>query len=122
MLTREGLQKRFQRLGIERGDALIVHSSFRSLGRIDGGADAVIDALLDVIGPDAEASTENHLKVRASGVGSPIDRFAARDGKVLLLGVGHMSNTTIHVAKEHAGIPKPAEGRNLPLLKIRAPG
>lgn len=60
-----------------------------------------------VIGPDARELTDDHLSVRAFGVGSPIDRLAQRGGKVLLLGVGHTSNSTIHVGEEHGGLPKP---------------
>src|SRR5437588_2145841 len=38
-------------LGIARGDVALVHSSLKSFGYVVGGADAVIDALLDVVGP-----------------------------------------------------------------------
>jgi len=41
-----------RRLGIAEGDVLMVHSSMKSLGRVDGGPDAVVDALLEVVGPD----------------------------------------------------------------------
>jgi aminoglycoside 3-N-acetyltransferase len=36
---------------LDTGDAVIVHSSLRSLGWVEGGAGTVIDALLDAIGP-----------------------------------------------------------------------
>ena len=38
-------------LGVESGASLVVHSSLSSLGRVDGGADVVVDALLDAVGP-----------------------------------------------------------------------
>ena len=40
----------FIALGIQPGDLLYIHSSLRSLGFVEGGADTVIDALLEAIG------------------------------------------------------------------------
>ena len=37
-------------LGIEEGDMVLFHSSLKSFGNVDGGADAVIDAFLEVVG------------------------------------------------------------------------
>ncbi len=45
------LAEGFSGAGIERGDHILVHSSLGSLGWVDGGADAVIDALLACVGP-----------------------------------------------------------------------
>ncbi|NUQ65370.1 MAG: AAC(3) family N-acetyltransferase [Pirellulales bacterium] len=74
-----------------------------------------------VIGPDAEALTRDHLMVRAFGVGSPIDRLTRRGGKVLLLGVGHTSNSLVHLAEEYAGIPKASWYDPLPYIKLLLP-
>ncbi|MCD6384416.1 AAC(3) family N-acetyltransferase [Candidatus Sumerlaeota bacterium] len=41
-----------RRLSIKEGDILLVHSSLRSFGHVEGGADTVIDALLEVVGED----------------------------------------------------------------------
>lgn len=38
-------------LGIGAGARLFVHSSLKAFGRVDGGADAVCDALLDAVAP-----------------------------------------------------------------------
>jgi len=40
-----------RRLGLEEGDVVLVHSSLSSLGHVEGGAEAVIEALLQVVGP-----------------------------------------------------------------------
>jgi aminoglycoside 3-N-acetyltransferase len=162
-LTVRDLVKAFRELGLQPGDSFIVHSSFKSLGPVEGGPDAVIDALIEavgpsgnvvfptfnytahiaqphfdpavvacrtgiipelsrtrpgavrslqpthsvtVIGPDAVELTADHMSYRTVGLGSPIDRLAKMGGKVLLLGVGHTSNTTIHLGEEYAGVPK----------------
>lgn len=41
----------FVALGVEKGDVLFVHSSFKSLGPVEGGAAAVIAALENAVGP-----------------------------------------------------------------------
>jgi len=38
-------------LGLGAGDLVVVHSSLSSFGWVDGGADAVIDALLAAVAP-----------------------------------------------------------------------
>ena len=38
-------------LGVRPGDLLMVHSSLRSIGFVDGGPESVVDALLQAIGP-----------------------------------------------------------------------
>jgi aminoglycoside 3-N-acetyltransferase len=40
-----------RRLGIVAGDRILVHSSLKSFGRVEGGPDAVIDALLEAVAP-----------------------------------------------------------------------
>jgi len=39
-------------LGVQAGDVLLVHSSYKSLGEVDGGPQTVIDALLAALGPE----------------------------------------------------------------------
>jgi aminoglycoside 3-N-acetyltransferase len=38
-------------LGVRPGGALLVHSSLRSLGPVEGGAETVVQSLLDALGP-----------------------------------------------------------------------
>ncbi|MFA5864384.1 MAG: AAC(3) family N-acetyltransferase [Phycisphaerae bacterium] len=74
-----------------------------------------------VIGPGAESLTRDHLNHRALGIGSPIDLLAQNKGKVLLIGVGHNTNSTIHVGEEYAKVPKAPWAFGLPSIKVRLP-
>ncbi len=158
VITRDELAEDLSRIGLERGDAVVLHSSLRSMGRVDGGPETVIATLRDVLGPNgllvaptytywtqhfdpsiepsltgriteairlspgavrswhpthsvaaigngAAALCAGHHLVGAVSRGSPLDRLAARGGKVLLLGVGHVANSTIHVGEVHANVP-----------------
>lgn len=49
--SRAELAAGLARLGITKGDALFVHSSLKSLGQVEGGAAAVVQALQDAVGP-----------------------------------------------------------------------
>lgn len=50
--TRETLARDFRNLGVQTGDVLFVHSSFRSLGPVEGGAGTVVAALQDAVGEE----------------------------------------------------------------------
>jgi aminoglycoside 3-N-acetyltransferase len=50
-LTRPEISQALCSLGLGVGDVVFVHSSLRSMGYVDGGADTVVDAILDVLGP-----------------------------------------------------------------------
>ncbi|WP_344083099.1 AAC(3) family N-acetyltransferase [Luedemannella helvata] len=51
-LTRSVLAAELRHLGLEAGDVVLVHSSLKALGWVCGGPVTVVDALLDVLGPD----------------------------------------------------------------------
>lgn len=51
-LTRKDIVEALKGLGVERGTALEVHSSLSSLGYVEGGAAAVIEALIEVVGEE----------------------------------------------------------------------
>ena len=51
-LTAAELTADLHELGVVAGDLLMVHASLRAVGRVDGGADAVLDALEAAVGPD----------------------------------------------------------------------
>lgn len=52
VVTRERLVCDLHRLGVEPGQVLLVHASLKSLGRVAGGAAAVVSALRTAAGPD----------------------------------------------------------------------
>lgn len=52
MLTFDQLVSEFRVIGVQPGDVLLVHSSYKSFGGVDGGPKTVVDALLEVLGPE----------------------------------------------------------------------
>jgi len=159
-VTKNRIKKDLRNLRLKKGDWLLVHSSLKSLGCVKGGADTVIDAVMEVIsksglfmvptftftnftpffdpektpsqmglitetlrqreesvrswhprhsvgvlGEKTKEVVSGHLQAGSVGKGSPIDKLAKKGGYVLLLGVGHTANTTIHTAEVYAGLP-----------------
>ena len=49
-MKREQIAEALQTLGLGAGHIVLVHSSLSSIGYVEGGADAVVDAFLDVLG------------------------------------------------------------------------
>ena len=88
------LVKDFRALGIRPGMDLLVHSSLRRLGPVEGGADTVIDALLEVLGPEGTLMmstvsgnvTENQpvfdVRHTPSTVGTLSNVFLKREGVI----------------------------------------
>lgn len=56
-------------------------------------------------GPQAERITSGPLPLPPHSPGSPVSRVHELDGQVLLLGVNHDADTTIHLAELLAGVP-----------------
>ncbi|MDN0194973.1 AAC(3) family N-acetyltransferase [Streptomyces sp. S.PNR 29] len=52
LVTRRTLCEQLRTLGVRPGEVLLAHSSLSSLGWVNGGAVAVVQALLDALGPD----------------------------------------------------------------------
>jgi aminoglycoside 3-N-acetyltransferase len=50
-VRREELTQNLTNLGVPKGGLLLVHSSLRSIGYVDGGVQTVVGALLDALGP-----------------------------------------------------------------------
>lgn len=51
-LSRQDLIGAFRSVGVQTGMLLALHSSMKSMGTVEGGPDTVIDALLEVLGPE----------------------------------------------------------------------
>jgi aminoglycoside 3-N-acetyltransferase len=60
MICIDQLKTAFQQSGLGAGDLVLVHSSLRKLGPVQGGADSVLDALLEVIGPNGTLALPTH--------------------------------------------------------------
>ena len=45
--TKEDLKSCLQRLGLTGNEAIMVHSSMKAIGEVEGGADTVVDALME---------------------------------------------------------------------------
>lgn len=69
--TRHTLARDFAALGVEPGDIVMLHASYRAVRPVAGGPDTVIDALLDAVGP------QGGLVMFVSWAHSPYDAFAA---------------------------------------------
>ena len=51
-LSKDELVQQLRHLGVKRGMTLEVHASLKSLGFVIGGAQSVVDALLECVGPE----------------------------------------------------------------------
>ena len=78
-------------------------------GRSAAGPEAVRSAhptySVAAIGSGRRRAARRPRARRRDRLDSPLDRLAAAGGLVLLLGVGHTANTTVHVGEFHAGAP-----------------
>ena len=68
-INKEQIKRDLKKLGLKEGDIVLVHSSLSSIGYVEGGADVVIDALLETVGntgtvvvPTLTLSTEDFFQ------------------------------------------------------------
>jgi len=52
LLTKDGIKKGLENIGIKKGDKIIVHSSLSSLGTVVGGAETVCKACMELLSED----------------------------------------------------------------------
>ncbi len=86
-ITRDEIKRGLSRLGLKKGSIVIVHSALSSLGEVEGGADAVIDALLEAVGDEGTVMMPAFSPVEVfdvdqtpSGLGEITERFRRRPG------------------------------------------
>ena len=60
LVTKDEIKAGLRNLGLKKGDSVGVHNSLRSFGRVEGGAEAVIDALLETVGDDGNIVMSTH--------------------------------------------------------------
>ena len=72
MITRVELVAQLQQAGLRSGCHVLVHSSLRSMGPVDGGADTVLDSLLEQLAQDHTQSkyTSSAISVTRLNLGT----------------------------------------------------
>ncbi|MBP8955380.1 MAG: AAC(3) family N-acetyltransferase [Armatimonadetes bacterium] len=86
-LTKDQILADLRALGVTEGMVLMAHSSLSALGRVDGGAEAVIEALAEAVGPTGTLcmpamSGDQPFRVESSpsNVGKVTERFRSWPG------------------------------------------
>ena len=51
-ITKKDIVDKLRKIGLKQADHIIIHSSLSSFGKVAGGADSVIDALIEVVGKE----------------------------------------------------------------------
>lgn len=52
VILKEEIVQKLREVGLEKGDAVMVHTSLKQMGYVCGGAQTVIEALMEVVGKD----------------------------------------------------------------------
>ena len=93
-VTRSDVAKAAEELGLKPGDTVLIHSSFKSMGYVEGGAETVISGFLDLLGKDGTLvfptlvqkdfthAYETWYMDKPSDVGYLTNYFRKRDGSV----------------------------------------
>ena len=133
MSSFEILVEDLKNLGLQKGDTVIVHSSLKSMGQVDGGANTVIDAIIEVIGNDGTVLFPafswdpciSTLKFDAKNtpccVGTIPEVFRKREGVIRSLHPTHSLSAygkhAKYLVKDHELDTTPV-GKNSPLQKL----
>ena len=94
MLTKDELKKQLIAIGVKEGMDLMMHSSLKRVGKVDGGADTIIDTLQEILGHDGTLMMSTvsgnvtpvqpvyHSRYTPSSVGALSNVFRVRPGAV----------------------------------------
>lgn len=94
LVTRSDVKQAVADLGVKQGDVVLVHSSFKSLGEVSGGAETVVQGFFDVIGDEGTLvfptfTQKNYLKAyetwhidKESDTGYLTNYFRKREGSI----------------------------------------
>ena len=52
VILKEEIIQKLREVGLEKGDAVMVHTALKRMGYVCGGAQTVIEALMEVVGKD----------------------------------------------------------------------
>ena len=136
--TKADLKHDLAAMGLTGNETILIHSSMKSIGPVEGGADTVLDALMEFFaegllllpthsmaayGKGAAAYLEGELDANTPCTpGGCYDRLRAAHGKVLLLGVTHARNTFIHSVEEVLNVPNRLTDKPLQMTVVDEAG
>lgn len=52
VILKEEIVQKLREVGLDKGDAVMAHTSLKRMGYVCGGAQTVIEALMEVVGKD----------------------------------------------------------------------
>jgi aminoglycoside 3-N-acetyltransferase len=112
----EQIQTGLQRLGLAEGDVVLLHSSLSSLGEVAGGAGAVVDAFLAVLGTSGTlvVPTFGDLGVVTREVASRSEAVASIHPRASVAAIGAAAE---HICRDHWKA-ETAHGTDTPYLRM----
>ena len=121
MITRMEIAQGLRTLGLTTGDIVLLHSSLASMGHVEGGAEAVVDAFLDVLGPEGTLV----VPIFEPGLGIITEVVKARQGAVCSIHpwacVAAVGRDAEELCREHWKAPL-AHTENTPYMRIADKG
>jgi hypothetical protein len=102
MVRKADVKNALTGLGIRPGEVLAVHSSLSSIGRVEGGPDTLIDALVETVGPEGAIVMPSYSMSLLIAL-SEDRRLAAattEQGMVVMVDLFDPADTVIAVAHE----------------------